>query len=66
MTEDSKGYMENYKILQNTAEKIQAMTVPDVDAIVPLVQNATDAWKSCKDRIEKVEQLLGLGNEEKQ
>lgn len=58
--EQTKSYLENFKELSDTVNKIESMTVPDVDALVPLVENAVKSLSNCMARIEATEKLLGF------
>lgn len=60
MSAQTEGYLENYNVLRDTVSKIQGMSEPDVDALVPLVEQATKARAACMKRIDAVEKLLGL------
>lgn len=58
MNQESMNYMYNYQQLKNSAEQLSRQEVPDVDKIIPLVKQGTEAYKFCMSRIEEVERLL--------
>lgn len=62
MQSESQTYMENYNRLRDAAKKMQSMTEPDVDALIPLVEQGTQAYKACIERIEAVQKILGVGD----
>lgn len=57
---NTKLYLENYNDLREAAGKINNMTVPDVDALVPLVEGAIKSHSAVIHRIQTVQKLLGL------
>lgn len=64
MTNESSVYITNLKIMRAVVSKIQNMQDPDVDALVPLVEEGLAAKKKCVQRIEAVEHALGIKQED--
>lgn len=59
MTAKSKPeFNDNYAKLREIALKLRSQEEPDIDALVPLVEEATKAYKECKSRIEGVKKAL--------
>ena len=61
MTEDLPSFNKNYETLKKIAEKIKNegnKEIPDIDNLLPLVEEATAAYKACKVRLDAVEQAL--------
>lgn len=57
----AQSYYDNYQTLKTIAEKMrQQQTEPNIDELIPLVEQATEAYKKCQARIAAVEQALGL------
>ncbi len=54
----SEKFNENYQKLNDIAQKLRSQTDPDIDALVPMVEEATKAYKQCKSRIEAVQKAL--------
>lgn len=60
MSEEALSYLENYQKLKHIAEIIREQEELDIDQLIPLVEQATQAYKNCQARIEAVEKALGL------
>jgi exonuclease VII small subunit len=58
-TRDGIGFNENYKILKETADWLSDQAEPDIDQLVPKVERAMQAYQNCKDRLTKVQEMLG-------
>jgi exodeoxyribonuclease VII small subunit len=58
MTEQSKSFKENYVTLKQVAETLRTQQEPDIDALIPLVDKATAAYKICKERIDAVKKAF--------
>ena len=59
MAADEKSrYAENREILRKAAERLKRETDIDIDQLVSLVDEASEAYKVCRERIDAVEQLL--------
>lgn len=50
----SQEYLKLYEILDNSATTLENMDVPDVDKVMPLVNQGIDALKICMERIQQV------------
>lgn len=63
MNKDSQSFKKNYDTLKRIADDLQRQEEPDIDELVPKVEEALRAYKFCKERIdtvrEKLEQTLG-------
>ncbi len=53
-----KWVAENYTTLKQIAETLRTQQEPDIDALIPLVDQATAAYKQCKNRIEAVKKAF--------
>ncbi|HID01464.1 MAG TPA: exodeoxyribonuclease VII small subunit [Piscirickettsiaceae bacterium] len=54
----STSYKENYDKLRQIAERLDQPDELDIDELVPLVDEAAQAYQACKKRIEAVEKAL--------
>lgn len=60
MSEQEKtgSYLENYAVLQETAKTLREQKEPDLDTLIPMVDKALSAYKSCRERIGAVRSML--------
>jgi exodeoxyribonuclease VII small subunit len=56
---DSQSFNKNYKVLKDTADWLSRQEEPDIDQLVPRVERAMQAYRICKDRLDKVQETLG-------
>ncbi|HSX19524.1 MAG TPA: exodeoxyribonuclease VII small subunit [Gammaproteobacteria bacterium] len=56
MTQNS--FNNSYQQLNAIAQKLRNQSEPDIDALVPMVEEATKAYQVCKQRIEDVKVAL--------
>ena len=52
------SFNEAYAVLKKNAETLQRSNEPDIDALVPLVEQSMAAYKICKSRIEAVRKAI--------
>lgn len=57
MSEETAAYRENYKTMEQTLREIEGMDVPDVDAVIPLMEKFNSAYSKSIARIDQVENL---------
>lgn len=58
MTQQTETFKQSYAKLQEIAHHLSNSSEVDIDELVPLVDEATRAYKHCKSRIEAVESAL--------
>jgi exodeoxyribonuclease VII small subunit len=56
---DSGSFNKNYKVLKDTADWLSKQEEPDIDQLVPKVERAMQAYRICKDRLDRVKETLG-------
>lgn len=59
MTTPSETYKHNYATLQRIAAEMRQQDEPDIDALVPMVDEALKSYQVCKSRIAAVTEALG-------
>jgi len=58
MSQSSESFKDNFNKLQEIAQKLSNTQDVDIDELVPMVDDATRAYKLCQSRIDAVEQAL--------
>ena len=58
MTEATDSFKSQYAILKGVAETLRTQQEPDIDALIPMVDQGIDAYKKCKERIESVKKAF--------
>ena len=53
-----QSFNNSYQQLNAIAQKLRSQSEPDIDALVPMVEEATKAYQICKQRIEDVKIAL--------
>jgi exodeoxyribonuclease VII small subunit len=53
-----KKFNDNYQRLKDIAEQLDTQQEPDIDKLIPLVEQATEAYKICQERIIGVQKIL--------
>ena len=59
MNQPSDTYEANYAILKEVAETLRSQKDPDIDALIPMVDQALSAYKICKERLSAVKTAFG-------
>ena len=58
-TVDTAGvYAKNREVLRGIAERLRTETDIDIDELIPLVDQASAAYKACRQRVEAVEKTI--------
>lgn len=63
MPRKAESYQKNYQKLKKIAETMRDIDEPDIDQLLTMVGEASEAYKNCQARIEAVEKALGLTQE---
>ena len=50
---DSGSFNKNYRVLKETADWLSKQEEPDIDQLVPKVERAMQAYRICKDRLDR-------------
>jgi exodeoxyribonuclease VII small subunit len=56
---DSGSLNKNDRVLKETADWLSKQEEPDIDQLVPRVERAMQAYRICKDRLDRVKETLG-------
>ncbi len=56
---DSASFNKNYRVLKETADWLSRQEEPDIDQLVPRVERAMQAYRICRDRLDRVMETLG-------
>ena len=54
----TSSYAQSYRELSQSAEKLRTLPPEDIDELVGLVETATQAHRSCKERLASVRSLV--------
>ncbi|EIJ44029.1 Exonuclease VII small subunit [Beggiatoa alba B18LD] len=57
-TANTNSYKTNYDKLKTIADTMRETENIDIDQLIPLVEEASKAYKVCQERIEAVEKVL--------
>ncbi|MCB1919774.1 MAG: hypothetical protein KDJ28_07335 [Candidatus Competibacteraceae bacterium] len=57
-TLNPESFNDAFQVLQRNAETLRRQTEPDIDRLVPLVEESLQAYAICKQRLEAVRQAL--------
>ncbi|AKP73478.1 hypothetical protein Psal006b_02158 [Piscirickettsia salmonis] len=55
---NSKKFQDNYMVLKDVAEHLRTQTEPDIDELIPMIKRASQAYQTCKQRLEAVRNEL--------
>ncbi|MEY2700960.1 MAG: hypothetical protein RIQ52_1715 [Pseudomonadota bacterium] len=61
---ESLSFSQHYTRLKQIAEILRQQQEPDIDALIPLIDEATAAYKACRSRIDTVRELFDLRKSE--
>ena len=54
----TESFNANYAKLQDIARQLRVQEEPDIDSLIPLVEDATKAYQACKERLAGVKSVL--------
>ncbi len=54
----TENFTKSYETLKNIAETLRNQREPNVDELIPMLEEATKAYKICKSRLESVQLAL--------
>lgn len=58
MADKNMTFREAYGVLQQHAETLRNQTEPNIDDLLPMVEESVAAYRVCKERIDAVEKAL--------
>ena len=58
MSNQELSFKEGYEILKKNAELLESQEEPDIDNLMKIVEESMLAYKSCKQRIDSVQQAI--------
>ena len=58
MTDETVSFRQGYDILKRKAELLESQDEPDIDNLMKIVEESMGAYKSCKSRVDSVQQAL--------
>ncbi|MDN5490311.1 exodeoxyribonuclease VII small subunit [Acinetobacter sp. ULE_I001] len=58
MTNETLSFKQGYDILKRNADLLESQEEPDIDNLMKVVEESMDAFKSCKSRVDAVQQAL--------
>ena len=67
MSDELPSFNKNYEVLRSIASQLsnqEHSDVPDIDNLLPMVEEATAAYRACQSRLKAVEEALKQLQEE--
>jgi len=58
MNKKELSFKEGYDILKKNAELLESQEEPDIDNLMQIVEESMSAYKTCKSRVDAVQQAL--------
>jgi exodeoxyribonuclease VII small subunit len=58
MTKKELTFKEGYEVLKKNAELLESQEEPDIDNLMKIVEESMSAYKTCKSRVDAVQQAL--------